>query len=129
MYEVSKLNRSIEQSIEDSTTAASKERLKALQKLIAAQSKANKLTQYDLDMMNLQYQLALAMEELENAKNAKDTVRLTRDDNGNYGYQYTADQDKINDAQQKYEDVLQQINELAANRISELEQSFLNAQQ
>lgn len=129
LYEVSKLNRSIEQSIEDSTTAASKERLKALQKLIAAQSKANKLTQYDLDMMNLQYQLALAMEELENAKNAKDTVRLTRDDNGNYGYQYTADQDKINDAQQKYEDVLQQINELAANRISELEQSFLNAQQ
>ena len=129
LYEVSKLNRSIEQSIEDSTTVASKERLKALQKLIAAQSKANKLTQYDLDMMNLQYQLALAMEELENAKNAKDTVRLTRDDNGNYGYQYTADQDKINDAQQKYEDVLQQINELAANRISELEQSFLNAQQ
>ena len=129
LYEVSKLNRSIEQSIEDSTTAASKERLKALQKLIAAQSKANKLTQYDLDMMNLQYQLALAMEELENAKNAKDTVRLTRDDNGNYGYQYTADQDKINNAQQKYEDVLQQINELAANRISELEQSFLNAQQ
>ena len=129
LYEVSKLNRSIEQSIEDSTTAASKERLKALQKLIEAQSKANKLTQYDLDMMNLQYQLALAMEELENAKNAKDTVRLTRDDNGNYGYQYTADQDKINDAQQKYEDVLQQINELAANRISELEQSFLNAQQ
>lgn len=129
LYEVSKLNRSIEQSIEDSTTAASKERLKALQKLIEAQSKANKLTQYDLDMMNLQYQLALTMEELENAKNAKDTVRLTRDDNGNYGYQYTADQDKINDAQQKYEDVLQQINELAANRISELEQSFLNAQQ
>ena len=129
LYEVSKLNRSIEQSIEDSTTAASKERLKALQKLIEAQSKANKLTQYDLDMMNLQYQLALAMEELENAKNAKDTVRLTRDDNGNYGYQYTADQNKINDAQQKYEDVLQQINELAANRISELEQSFLNAQQ
>lgn len=129
LYEVSKLNRSIEQSIEDSTTAASKERLKDLQKLIEAQSKANKLTQYDLDMMNLQYQLALAMEELENAKNAKDTVRLTRDDNGNYGYQYTADQNKINDAQQKYEDVLQQINELAANRISELEQSFLNAQQ
>jgi hypothetical protein len=36
---------------------------------------------------------------LEEAKNAKDTVRLTRDSSGNMVYQYTADQDKISEAQ------------------------------
>jgi len=43
--------------------------------------------------MNLQYQLALALDELENARMNKSVVRLTRDEYGNMGYQYTADED------------------------------------
>lgn len=128
LYEVSKLNRQIEQSISDSTTVASKAALKALQAKIDKQSELNELTEYDIEMNQLEYQLALAQIALDEAKNAKDTVRLTRDENGNYAYQYTANQEKLNEAEQQYEDVLQQINELAGNRISELEQSFIDAQ-
>jgi hypothetical protein len=36
---------------------------------------------------------------LEEAQDAKDTVRLTRDSEGNYGYVYTANEDKIADAE------------------------------
>ena len=54
-------------------------------------------------------------------------MRLTRDDNGNYAYRYTANQDKIDEAAQKYEDVLQQINELTVERISDTEQKLVNA--
>jgi len=50
-------------------------------------------------MMRLSYELLLARQNLENAQDAKDTVRLTRDDNGNYIYQYTADEDKVAEAQ------------------------------
>ena len=40
----------------------------------------------------------MARIQLEEAQNAKDVVRLTRDENGNYAYRYTANQDKVNEA-------------------------------
>lgn len=129
LYEVAKLNRQIEGSIADATTKASKERLKALKEQINSQSEANRLTEYDVNMMQLQYEYALALQDLEDAKNAKSTVRLTRDEEGNYGYQYTADEDKIDSAAQKVDDVLQNINELAANRVNEIEQAAVQAEQ
>ena len=122
LYEMAKLNRQINDSIADSTTKASKARLKALQEEINAMADKNQLTEYDIKMMQLQYKHALALQELEEAKNAKNIVRLTRDENGNYGYQYTANDDDISDARQKVDDALQEINELAANRVAELEQ-------
>ena len=129
LYEVSSLTRDIENTIADASSAASKEALKALQEKIEKQSELNELTEYDIQMNQLQYQLLLARIQLEEAQNAKDTVRLTRDDNGNYAYQYTADQGRIDEAVQNYEDVLQQINDLTAERTSEIEQGMINSMQ
>jgi hypothetical protein len=42
--------------------------------------------------------LLLAELALEEAKNAKSTVRLTRTADGGFGYVYTADEDKVNEA-------------------------------
>ena len=125
LFEISKLTRQIDDSIADSTTATSKKRLAALKDYIKVQSESNKLTEYDVQMMELQYKHALALEALEQQKNAKSTVRLTRDENGNYGYQYTANEDDVNKAQQDVDDALQAINELAANRTSEIEQKVI----
>ena len=66
---------------------------------------------------------------LEEAKSAKDTVRLTRDSSGNYIYQYTANQDAINEAQQGVEDVLQRMAEANAERVGQLEQETINTYQ
>ena len=126
LYEVSKLNRDIEGSIGETASKAGKEALKALQEKINKQSELNELTEYDIEMNQLQYQLLLARIKLEEAQNAKDVVRLTRDDNGNYAYQYTADQDKIDEAAQNFEDVLQQINDSTVQRTTEIEQQLLN---
>ena len=41
---------------------------------------------------------------LEDARDAKTVVRLKRDNEGNLGYVYTADQDKLAEAQQELED-------------------------
>lgn len=129
LFEVSKLNRDIENSLADATTDASKEALKALQEKINKQSELNELTEYDIQMNQLEYQLLLARIQLEEASSSKDTVRLTRDENGNYAYQYIADQDKVNEAMQQYEDVLQQINELSVERTGEIEQQMIDAMQ
>ena len=125
LYEVSKLNRNINDAIANTTNKASKERLQALQNTINKQSELNKLTDYDVQQMGLQYELAMALDELENARNNKSIVRLTRDEYGNMGYQYTADEDQTSAAQQKYEDILQKINDTAAARVKELEQSYI----
>ena len=126
LYEVSKLNRDIEGTLATTTSSAAKEALKALQEKINKQSELNELTEYDIEMNQLQYQLLLARIKLEESQNAKDTVRLTRDENGNYAYRYTANQDKIDEAAQHYEDVLQQINDTTVQRTSEIEQQLLN---
>jgi hypothetical protein len=121
LYEVSSLNREIENTLAETTSAASKEALKALQEKINKQSELNEMTEYDIEMNQLQYQLLLARIQLEEAQNSKDTVRLTRDDNGNYAYQYTANEDKVSEAMQKYEDTLQKMNDLTTKRTSEIE--------
>jgi hypothetical protein len=43
--------------------------------------------------------LLLAEIALEEAQNAKSTVRLQRDSEGNFGYVYTADQKAIDEAE------------------------------
>lgn len=127
LHEVSKLNRDIEKLINETASQTNKNLLKQLQERIKAQSKMNELTQYDLDMNQKQYELLLAKIALEEAQNAKDTVRLVRDANGNYAYQYTADQGKIDEAEQKYEDALYAIHQLSAERIKEMEQEMIDA--
>ena len=129
LYEVSKLNRDIEESLQQATTEASKEALKALQEKINKQSELNELTEYDIQMNQLQYQLLLARIQLEEAQNAKDVVRLTRDENGNYAYRYTANQDKVNEAVSQYENTLQQINDLTVQKTSEIENQMISAMQ
>jgi hypothetical protein len=52
----------------------------------------------------MKYDLLLAEIALEEAQNAKSTVRLQRDAEGNFGYVYTADQNEIANAQQQYDD-------------------------
>jgi hypothetical protein len=45
------------------------------------------------------FELEQARMELEEARNNKSEVRLTRDQNGNWGYVYTAAEDKVGEAE------------------------------
>lgn len=129
LYEVNKLNRQIEKTMNETSSKVNKNLLAALQDRINKQSELNELTEYDIEMNQLQYELLLKKIALEEAQNAKSTVRLTRDSGGNYVYQYTADQDDIMTKQQEYEDVLQQINDLSVNRVQDLESQLLEIYQ
>ena len=129
LYEVNKLNRQIEKTMNETSSKVNKNLLAALQDRINKQSELNELTEYDIEMNQLQYELLLKKIALEEAQNAKSTVRLTRDSGGNYVYQYTADQDNIMTKQQEYEDVLQKINDLAVNRVQDLESQLLEIYQ
>jgi hypothetical protein len=51
----------------------------------------DKLTKYDVERANKIYDLRMKQLELEDAANNKTKMRLRRDSEGNYRYEYVAD--------------------------------------
>lgn len=79
----------------------------------------DKLSQYDLDRADLRYQIALKQIALEDAQQNKSKMRLRRDSQGNYSYQYTADNDQIAKTQQEISDLYNQLYNLDKNKYSD----------
>jgi hypothetical protein len=53
------------------------------------------MSEYDVEYMQKKYDLYKAQIALEEAQAAKDTVRLTKDNEGNWSYAYTTDKSKV----------------------------------
>ena len=104
IYETNKLMRTAQQEIDKTTNEAAKRRLKQFINETGALQDQTKLSQYELDIQQAKYDLLLAEIALEEAQRAKTTVRLQRDNEGNFSYVYTADENQIAGAQQKLED-------------------------
>lgn len=127
-YEISKLNREIDKEIDDTSNLSVKRRLADFQKeILKYQEEGALMSQYDLDHARARYELLLAEIALEEARNAKNTVQLKRDSEGNWGYVYTADQDKIAEAEQNYEDKLHDMQEAAKDYRDEMESQVIDA--
>ena len=62
----------------------------------------DKLTQYDVDRAQKLLEVEQARIALEDARSAKTSMRLKRDSQGNYSYEYMADEEGINEAEQNY---------------------------
>lgn len=130
IYQLSKLNRDINNSLDDSTTLASKGKLRDIQKEInELQESGVEVSQYDLDVLRKKYEMALAYEQWQDAQNAKTVVRMQRDNEGNYGYVYTADESDVEAAEQNYEDKLHEMQVLNAEYIQSLQEQIIQAQQ
>lgn len=130
IYQLSKLSREISKSIDDTSQVKNKEKLKKLQdEIVKKQEQGVKLSQYDLDYLEKKYQLELARQQLEEAKNAKTQVTMKRDSEGNYGYVYTADANVVADAEQNYEDRLHELQELNSEYIKTLQGDIIQVQQ
>jgi hypothetical protein len=67
------------------------------------------MSKHDLEYLRKKYELKVAEIALEEAQNAKSQVRMRRDADGNWGYVYTADEVKTDEAMQNYEDKLFEI--------------------
>ena len=129
IHDLSKLNRDIENSILDTNNLKSKERLRDLQKEINdLQENGAELSEYDLNILDKKYKLELARQALEDARDAKSLVRLSRDNNGNWGYIYTSNEDDVATAEQQYEDAIREMEEANQNYIDSLQDQMLQVQ-
>ena len=122
IYELSKLNRDIGNSIDDTDSIRAKQALLELQEEInALEESGAEISKYDLDFLRQKYELRLAEIALEEAQNAKSQVRMTRNSEGNWNYTYTANEENISKAEQNYEDALYKTQQLTTDYIKDLE--------
>ena len=129
IYELSKMTRSIQASINDTDNIKAKQALRDLQEEINEyQAEGVQMTQYEVDYLNKKYELRLAEIALEEAQNAKDQVRLSRNADGGWGYVYTANQQNIDQAQQSYEDKLKELQDLNYQMLQETQSGILGLQ-
>lgn len=127
IYELSKLTRDINNSIDDSDNLASKAKLKELLgEINEYEAEGVEMSEYDVEYLQKKYDLYKAQIALEEAQAAKDTVRLTKDNEGNWSYAYTTDSSKIEQAEQEYEDALYALQELNYEYLEELESSIVD---
>lgn len=128
-YELNKLRRQIEGSIDDTDIIPHKQALNKLQDELNKKLKdGSKISEYDLKILQSKYELELARQKLEDVQNSNETVRLTRDNNGNWGYVYSADEDKIAEAEQEYEDKLNAYQKANEEYLKTLENNILQLQ-
>lgn len=72
-----------------------------------------KMRQIDLDIANKRLEVLQKQMALEDAQQNKTQLRLRRDSQGNYSYQYVADQDQVASKEQQLRDVLEELRQLA----------------
>lgn len=114
LYETQTLANKIKDSIDDTISVKNQEKLQALydREIEYLREKEN-LTQYDLDAAEARYQIALKEIALEEARENKNAMKLMRDTNGNWSYQYVADEDNIAEKQQELSDAIYKFYELS----------------
>ena len=104
-YEVQKLQSKYQDAIDNTDSISAQKKLNDLMSQeIKSLEKKNKLTQYDIDRANMKYDIALKQIALEEAQQNKSSLRLKRDSQGNYSYQYAGDEDDIAKKQQELAD-------------------------
>lgn len=106
LYEVQKLESKYLDALDQTDSVSAQRQLKKLMdEELADLRERDKLTQYDIERANKKYEIALKQIALQEAQQNKSKMRLRRDSQGNYRYEYTADGDQISQLQDELNDM------------------------
>lgn len=105
-YEIDKLENAFNDAINDNDgdIAAQQSLNDLMEQQLAYLRDKQRLTQYDVDRANMLLQIEMKRLALEQSRSNKNRLRLRRDSQGNYTYQYTADTEAISKAEQELAD-------------------------
>ena len=129
IYETNKLIRQAEQDLANTDSLIAKQKYKDYIQNIKNLSEQNKLSKYELEIAQARYEVLKAEIALEEVKNAKDSMRLMRDSQGNWNYVYTANQDKIDQAQQALEDAQNNLYNIGLNGAKDYQSKYAEIMQ
>ena len=106
LYEVQKLESKYLDALDQTDSISAQRQLKKIMdEELADLRERDKLTQYDIERANKKYEIALKQIALQEAQQNKSKMRLRRDSQGNYRYEYTADGDQIGQLQDELNDM------------------------
>lgn len=125
-YEQLKWNSKLQTAIDEASSQATKNQLTILKEEFEQRKKNNEISQYDIDILNAKYEMIQKQIALEEAQNNKSQVRLVRNSQGNWDYQYTSDQSAIDDANQEYADAANNYYNIAKNQVKDITQEIVN---
>lgn len=99
-YGIQQLQAKYLKAIDETDSISAQKKLNALmEQEIAALEERDKLSEYDVERANKKYEIALKQIALEEAQQNKTSMRLRRDSQGNYSYQFVANEDDISNAE------------------------------
>ena len=129
MYETNKLLSQAQLAIDKTSNKQAKEKYKQYMDYIEQLQISGNLSKQELKIAEAKYKVLEAEMALEEAKDAKSTVRLTRDSEGNFGYVYTANQDDVASATQGYLDAQNELYNIGLEGSNEYRQKVIQTQQ
>lgn len=119
-FGVEKARATFEKAIKDSNNPKTQQLINNLMEdELSTLEKMDKLSQYDLDRANKKLEILQAQIALQDAQDAKTKMRLTRGPDGTYSYQYVADDLAITEAEDKLNQVSQELYQLDYEKYQE----------
>ena len=125
-YGIQKLQDKYLDAIDGTDSISAQQKLNKLmeQELNALKNK-DKLTEYDLERAEKKYEIALKQIALEEAQQNKSQLRLRRDSQGNYRYEYVTDDDEVSKLKQEIDSLYNALYNFDLDRYKEnLEQAY-----
>lgn len=128
IYELESLESKWQSAINSTTSIKAQQQLKSLMEA-QVESLKNKtaLSEKDVELAEKEIAVYQAQIALEEAQNAKNSMKLIRDESGNWSYQYIADEDDVADKQQDYLEKLNQWRTSAVEATESIKENIIEA--
>lgn len=104
-YEIQKLEQQMKEKIAETDDLATQRQLTdVMNEQLETLRERDKLTQYDVDRANALFDIEVKKAAFRDAQQNKSKMRLRRDSQGNYSYQFVSDEDQVAQAAQELAD-------------------------
>lgn len=118
-YQMQSLSNKIQQDIDKSSLASQKKLQAFRDEQLSAMNKEDVLTKDQVAAAQAKYDILLKQIALEEARNNKTSMKLTRNAEGNWSYQYVADDSDVQQKQQDLLDSWEKLRSLSQDQMNE----------
>ena len=128
IYQLESLESKWKAAITNTSSLKAQQQLAAIMdKQVASLENKNSLSEKDIELAEKELAVYQAQIALEEAQNNKNSMKLTRDEAGNWSYQYVADEGDIADKQQSYLDKVNEWRTASINAAEEISEKTMDA--
>ena len=128
IYQLESLESKWKAAITNTSSLKAQQQLAAIMdKQVASLESKNTLSEKDIELAEKELAVYQAQIALEEAQNNKNSMKLTRDETGNWSYQYVADEGDIADKQQSYLDKINEWHTASINAAEEIAEKTMDA--